>query len=338
MSPRKKDESLFEEELEDAIEQEEDALDEEEYEDDDAEVAEYEDDEDEYEYEEESRRTRLIPMAVMAAAVLSFVSLGWYAYDAGVNSVANEELLLVEAEQTPMKERPLEPGGLQFPYQDKSVFETITADARAADTPEVISSIEEPLMIEPQTSGLQEQAEVAEQDFMPADANQEVIASIAPESDTRPDTRVESAFEPVIAEVVPEAAPVEKPTEKPAVVVETPETPEPVAKPAAPIVKAESKPAPAPKTPSATEVIASSSPASGGGSVQLGAYRSDADARAAWQKISGDHAVLSGLSPQIIRADLGEKGVYHRLRVAGVDAATTCATLKTNGQACITVK
>lgn len=74
--------------------------------------------------------------------------------------------------------------------------------------------------------------------------------------------------------------------------------------------------------------------------VQLGSYGSDNAARAAWRTIQDRHVgLVAGLALDIQRADLGQRGIYHRLRAGplyGRDAADElCASLRAEGQACI---
>ncbi|WP_428408327.1 SPOR domain-containing protein [Hyphococcus sp.] len=85
---------------------------------------------------------------------------------------------------------------------------------------------------------------------------------------------------------------------------------------------------------------AASSPASGTHVVQVGAFRSNDEAMAQWARMQtklGDY--LDGKGPDVERADLGDRGVYHRLRVGPFDSAdaakTYCAGLKERGQDCL---
>ena len=92
-------------------------------------------------------------------------------------------------------------------------------------------------------------------------------------------------------------------------------------------------PAPAPAKPAAAA-------ASGGYVLQIGAYKSQADAEAAWRTYKGRHAaLLSGYSENIQQADLGERGTWYRLRVGGLGdrevALALCDRLKADGGACI---
>ena len=76
--------------------------------------------------------------------------------------------------------------------------------------------------------------------------------------------------------------------------------------------------------------------------LQLGAFRSEDAAASEWQRLNGRYsAILTGLNPDIERADLGERGVFFRLRggpFPDETAATrTCDRLKAVGQGCIVV-
>ena len=87
-------------------------------------------------------------------------------------------------------------------------------------------------------------------------------------------------------------------------------------------------------------VAVDTNPLSGSHVVQIGAFRSNADAMAQWSRIQsrlGDYA--DGKSPDVERADLGDRGVYHRLRIgpfnSSGEASDYCAGLKERGQDCL---
>ena len=105
-------------------------------------------------------------------------------------------------------------------------------------------------------------------------------------------------------------------------------------------------PAPVPATPTLSvnnntppEPVAAG-PLSGSHVVQIGAFRSNSDAMAQWLRIAaklGDYA--SSKTPDVERADLGARGVYHRLRIgpfkSSGEASEYCAGLKERGQDCL---
>jgi hypothetical protein len=76
--------------------------------------------------------------------------------------------------------------------------------------------------------------------------------------------------------------------------------------------------------------------ASGGPEVQLGAWRSRAEAETGWAKAQArSGGTLDGLSPHIVRADLPGKGTYYRLRVASPDPQVLCGKLRAAGLDCL---
>ena len=94
-------------------------------------------------------------------------------------------------------------------------------------------------------------------------------------------------------------------------------------------------------TPSAT--VAAPTPAAGsGGLLQVGAYKSEAEANSAWFAYKAKHsALLANLGPDIMQVDLGAKGTWYRLRIAAGDkssAAALCDKLKAEGAACFAAK
>ncbi len=96
---------------------------------------------------------------------------------------------------------------------------------------------------------------------------------------------------------------------------------------------APAKPAPAPAAATAPKPVA------GGNYVlQIGSYKSEAEANAAWKLYQRKHPLVGGYAPDIQRADLGSKGVWYRLRIgsfADRDAAgNLCSKLKADGGGC----
>jgi tetratricopeptide (TPR) repeat protein len=80
----------------------------------------------------------------------------------------------------------------------------------------------------------------------------------------------------------------------------------------------------------------------GGTVLQLGAFRSEADARTGWKSVlskTGD--TLDGIAPAVIAADVPGKGHFWRLRVGPLDkdyAASICGRIKAKDADCIPVR
>ena len=147
----------------------------------------------------------------------------------------------------------------------------------------------------------------------------------------------------VVTKVVPPApAPGVTPTPSAA----APTTPPAATKPANNPPAALTKPAPvraaqaAPIRPSVPDTTPSASPpTTGDGILQIGSYKSEADAGAAWIAYKARHsALLVGLTPDVKQVDLGAKGTWFRLRIVTADkgaAIALCDKLKAEGAACI---
>ncbi|MBY0406615.1 MAG: hypothetical protein K2Q01_02900, partial [Rickettsiales bacterium] len=100
-----------------------------------------------------SGMARWIPTFVVFCVVGGFFALSWYAYHAGMESVREEDLLVVEVEKTPMKEKPADPGGMQFPNQDKTIFDTFSGSKTPSQNVErILPSPEEPISKDIDTS------------------------------------------------------------------------------------------------------------------------------------------------------------------------------------------
>jgi len=77
--------------------------------------------------------------------------------------------------------------------------------------------------------------------------------------------------------------------------------------------------------------------------VQVSSTRSQEDARDAWSKLKGKFPrLVDGKYGDVVRVDLGDKGIYYRTRVAGLadksSAQSLCNSLKASGQACFVAK
>ena len=371
--------------------------------------------------------TRWIPSIIVFCVVAGFFTLSWYAYHAGMESVKEEDLLVVEADKTPMKEKPADPGGMQFPNQDKTIFETFGGSKAAPQKVErILPTPEEPLSkeVEGETSswindklaeekkaeGKSGEQMIGKQKKTDNKAERQVITAesdtetyVAPRKET-PDAVLEKAVKSddaaklekekaekekaekekadkeaaakaekekkeAEAKAAKEAAEAEKAAkldaerlekaDKEAAAKAEKEKKDAEAKAAKEAAEAEKaakleaekaakaekeaaekaekerKAAEAKAKPEA-ETRTAAPAASGDGRVQLGAYRSEEEAQEAWEKAHIKHKELSDKQPTIIRADLGEKGIFYRLRVTGLaDPKGLCAALTAKGQACL---
>lgn len=80
----------------------------------------------------------------------------------------------------------------------------------------------------------------------------------------------------------------------------------------------------------------------GGWSVQLASATTEDSAWSTWKKMQARNKALAGQEPVVVRADLGAKGVFYRVRLVGFesqgDANRACAKLKSKGVRCFISK
>ena len=79
-----------------------------------------------------------------------------------------------------------------------------------------------------------------------------------------------------------------------------------------------------------------------GWSVQLASATTEASAWSTWKTMQARNKALASQSPVVVRADLGAKGVFYRVRLVGfdtqTDAGNACAKLKSKGVKCFISK
>ncbi len=275
--------------------------------------------------EDENRRanSRSRFGSFFAAAAMAAVLMGgafWWGFEVGKQNALEQIPPVVRADPSPIKEAPTEPGGLQVPHQDKLVLQDVQDD----------NGVGAPVTLAP----------APEQPAPPP----RIVETDTPTG--RAVDTVQLPPPPVIREAAPVAAPRQLPTVPPIVAASPPPPPLPAAE-TAPIVQSQPAEIPAPVTaaPQAAAPVAAPAPvaATGAFRVQLAAYRSPEAAQTGWQALKTRYEDLLGaLEPTVVRVDLGDRGVFHRLQAGpytnGDAAEAACTTLRTRNQACIVVR
>jgi hypothetical protein len=285
-------------------------------------------------------RSRAMSWLVLGVAVSGFAALAYYAYQSGTRAGNDGNILVVNAEQGPVKEAPADPGGEEFPNKDKTIYNALAPDG-GQKVEKLLPDSEQPVVPAPVvgTTATQAKAEngtttfvnnaVTEKEEDEDDANpQKVTAEAAKPAETKPASPAVPAGAATISAPAKAAA---APASSAKAVAPAPTTvPEevkekPVAATAKPVEK------PAAKTQSA---------ASGSYKIQLGAFKSQEEAKQNWSRIQAKHSdVLKG-APIILRADL-PGGTFYRLRASGYASAeaakSACGKLSAAGQACFYV-
>ncbi len=270
------------------------------------------DDDDTFDARDDSRRGPLLLTAAAAVFVL-FVGVVWSAYRQGIREGGRDAAPRILADAEPYRERPADPGGEETPDLDISAYGLLEGENDTTGDATPRPGPEEPLNDGGRPS-LQVET-VDPDDTAPASNNDSI-----PQTDDGGD--VDGDGDPI--RLTPPSQPVERPVEPPP--QQTASDPDPVI--AAPPPQVE---------PVRTASIAAD--ASGDWTVQIGSFRSEAEAENAWVNfISRYSDIASGVSPDIQSAEIEGRGTYHRLRIAAfatrADASAYCSALQGQGQDC----
>ena len=306
--------------------------------------------------EAESKRGRAMSWLVLSVSIVIFGSLAYYAYHSGTE-MQNGDVMVVEAENTPIKEVPADAEGEQFANQDKTIYDVISPNASEnASVEKLLPEAEKPVSSpqdvaansEPTTyvnKNLKANEEVPSAKEKPAPMVVPVPSNVVSKSVTQPvDAKpaAGTAIKPVVAEQVSMHDEDGGPTfvnESPVAEVKSTVTKTTSKKEAvkAEVKKEVAKPVVKKETakPAEKKAVASS----GSYQVQLGAFKSEDEAHAQWKKLTGKYSnVLTG-SPVVVKADL-PNGTFYRLRTGGFASADAAkaACGKLGGAACFPVK
>jgi hypothetical protein len=297
--------------------------------------------------------------SVIVGVILGLVvagGAGWFFLrDGGDITASTDTAGFIKSDPMPYKVRPENPGGMQVENQDKLVYDRVAkgnAPNRVenllppAEEPKAppVKKVEPPPVAEaPKPAPEPEAAKVEPAKPEPAKAEAVKPEPAKPEPAKAEVAAVEPAKpepakpEPAKAEAAKPAEPEEAPEEDLAAAIAAAmgQAKPPAAKPAA-------------EPPAETQVAAGPSPAptaaaSGAFHIQLASVLSEEAAQAEWKRVSSKNKDLLGAyKPLITKADLGERGVFFRLRAgpladkAAADAL--CASLEEAKVGCIVIK
>jgi hypothetical protein len=318
--------------------------------------------------EQESGIFRWMSALVVLLAIAGFFGLAWYAYKSGGEAVDEKDVEFVKADKAPVKETPANPGGMQIPNQDKTVYGLISGSKTEKPTVErILPAPEEPVArggdtetwmsdkAKSKMNGAQETdkpantasatTEVATaetkktEQFNPSQA-QALQSEQKPAAQDKPSITNTVVTTPSASAEATAAKPVALAANNSVQASETKKAvkPQPVVVPDSEEDDTEDKQAASPATKAPAAVVPPK-----GARAQLGAYKSEAEAKSNWAKISSKFATEIGSKEHyIVRADLGEKGIYYRLQVApfasAKEAEQFCLTFVTAGQNCFLAK
>ncbi|MDA8232241.1 MAG: SPOR domain-containing protein [Magnetospirillum sp.] len=268
-----------------------------------------------------------VTLIVAAVAVGGLVAAGLRFV--GTKPAAGPGIPVIKADDRPIRVRPDDRGGMEVPNQDKLVYDKMQGEGEPK-TEQLLAPPEQP-MLPPKANPAADAATPAP--GAPAAAKPAESAAAAPPaaaSQTAGNTAEESpgaSYRPVQERPQSQA----QPTKLAA-----------AAAPVAPAAPAHDSRAAAVSAPPAPAAHKAAPPPAGEYVVQLGAVRSAEAADKEWARVSHAHAeLLGGLKPDIIRVELGERGVFWRIRAGSLNEAAAhrlCQELAKRNQGCIVAR
>ncbi|MFT6071885.1 MAG: cell division protein FtsN [Alphaproteobacteria bacterium] len=236
-------------------------------------------------------------------SLILFTAIVGLSYSIGVSDAEKGAIPIIRADGRAVKVRPENPGGRQYPHQDLTIYNSFRDDIAQKDV-QLKETSEKPISLD---TSLQTKAMISEDTEAPDDIKLTTVSETIPN----------------IIKDTPE-------THKPLIIAAKPLKKELVIQP--------QKTSFVPKeiTPPKKSVTTNK-----GAFLQIGAFRSKSDALSAVQHAKRKFSELSSLSHIIVKADLGAKGTYYRLRVGPFKSKqaslNSCTRLKAKGQACLYV-
>ncbi|HEY1709229.1 MAG TPA: SPOR domain-containing protein [Rhizomicrobium sp.] len=292
--------------------------------------------------DEGSRLPLLIVIALLVLA--AFAGVVYLAYTEGVQRGHSEAPRIINASPGPARVAPTDAGGTVTPYKGLKIYEQPAPsdeDADSAPPPPSVVPAAKPAtpttapfaQAKPETAQAAPELKPSTQPAPPSKTTAPATQAAAPTIVPKPAPVMEKT-----APAEPKKAPVTIETKTVATVATAPPksltppvvapakaSPKAAAEPAKPVQTATvapkpkpevAKPAPAPAAVQAPAPAATAAPVASGYVVQVGSYKSEADAAAAFNTFKARNpTLLSGFTPNIKKVDLGAKGTWYRLRV-----------------------
>jgi cell division septation protein DedD len=289
------------------------------------------------EHEEEgSRLPLLIVIGLLVFAM--FAGVVWLAYTQGVARGRSDAPRVIEAETGPVKTAPANPGGTQTPYTGLKIYQSPAPADDASDSDSV------PPAPTPAGKAAQNAAPAISPSLAPIIRPSTPPVETAPKVAATPTPAPTKLVQTAPAKPAPVAAPIDTPaltenrvaTKPPASLSAAAPAPKPH------ITKIPATDAPTPPPAETTETKPAAATSGGAYLLQIGAYKSEDEATAAWHAYQAKHPVVGGYESDIKKVDLGDKGTWYRLRVGSFGDKTSanalCDKLKADGGSCFLAK
>lgn len=275
------------------------------------------------------QRGPMIGIAALMVALFVLFAVFWSTYPRQAedgDGASGGPVPIIRADATPYKSAPDNPGGMEIPYRDSTVFETLRNaridDGESGRVESLLDAPEEPIDRTQMFAGLKTEPMVTEsvanapidtaQDFGPV-ATQDTQAG--PDSVTTTDTpdNAPAAVASTVTASELGSSGVPKPEHKPAyAAAQIPEDKS--------AIVARAEPAAGDAT---ARVDRTATPSGGTHYIQLGSVKDRAGAEGEWKRLQKEFpAQLGSLTLRVQEANLGERGTFYRIQAGALDQAS----------------
>ena len=287
-----------------------------------------------FDEEEDGNLKKILYSSIVFLAVGGFSVLAWYAYQFGSRPVDVDQLKLIRADETPYKVKPENPGGMEVPYMDKVVYDSISGKENTpAKVERILPSPEEPVDLKnSRYNAVVEKAKQATSDTRIAKNN------------IKQDKVKQESHAAATEDTLPKPAVPDKKTNQSITLASNKEVKKLLAPENAltPVSKQDLKPVPV-GSKMRNEVVKAPQKMDARYRIQLGAYRSEQVAVTDWKQLQKKFPEdLTKLDYYIERKDLGTKGVFYRLQAGPLESSASarlvCKKLIDKKQGCFFVE
>ena len=284
-----------------------------------------------------SNRKREFAIVSVAAAVILLGAIVLGSYPDSQDD-ASESVPIVRADATDYKTAPDNPGGMEIPYRDSTVFSSVDGQ-KPEGTENILADegTEEPLNKSQAFAGLNTEGDQPGGAPVPLEEPAPITTADNKTGGEVEDTlaKVESVEPPSNDQLVKEAIGTnEQATASQQTATATvPEAFKDAVK--EPVEEAAKDNA---KIESAAGTTAPKAISSGNSYVQLASVKSTAGAAGEYKKLQAKYSGLSGVDFRTQEANLGAKGIFHRIQagpMSKADATRICNDIKAKGGSCL---
>lgn len=280
---------------------------------------------------------------VVLIALSFLIGMVWKLYVGGGDKGVN--VPIVRADTDNFKVTPDDPGGMEIPHKDSTIFSSLKAE-RAENENKIENLLaddnnEEPMPRSQLFAGLNTDQNTdigKDTDPSPLDQPLSQKAQEIEEAVQNETTNVASFIESTVAPVVEPVPEITVPKKVEPVIEAKPEPKVEAAPAPKPAIKATPKPKPVatptstPVSNSTAAVVPKTAPASGDYFIQLGSVKTKLGAETEWKKIVAKYPTqLSGYPHRVETANLGDKGTFYRIQAGPVSKAkadSVCGEIK----------